>query len=141
MDEQEHPADLERTLVLKFAALKDEVATLNDALSDKKREFEAVEAQLMELLDDEGKKSSARFDGIGHVTCVDPTPYASIATGQDEILFESLRKMGRDDLIKLTVHSGSLTTLVKQCLKEGTPIPEGSTYYFKRRLSFYPIKK
>jgi seryl-tRNA synthetase len=137
----------ERTLVEKFGKLHKEVQGIAAALDEKKREFEDVEAELMDLLDDEGKKSSAKYDNIGHVTCVRPTPRASVIKDEDQTLFEYLKAADREDMIKTTVHPGTLSTYVKECLEAiirgdpGAQLPPGMTYYLDRRLSFYPIKK
>lgn len=136
-----NPANLERELVEKFAKLHAEVDQSAALLSEKKKLLADVESQLMELLDDEGKKASARFEGVGHVTCVDPTPYASILEGEEQKLFEHLRKIGREDLIKTSVHSMSLSVLVRERLKSGEEIPPGTTYFMKRRLLFTPHNK
>ena len=132
----DNPINVERQLVERFAELRKDVDQMTTLLTDKKRDLEKVESQLMDLLDDEGKKASARFKGIGSVTCVEPTPYASVKEGQEQILFEHLRKVGREDLIKTSVNAMSLTALVRECLKEGVEIPPGTTYYLKRRLLF-----
>jgi hypothetical protein len=145
METQEPEVDLpsyaEKALVTRFAELTDAVNTSKAYLAGLQEDLDKVEAELMQLMDDLGKKCSAKYNGIGHVTNVEPAPFASTIPGEEEKLFAALRAMGREDLVKLSVHSGSLTTLVRQCLKDGTPIPEGAKYYVKRRLQFFPIKK
>lgn len=136
----ETPQDIEQNLVQQFGQLEAEVASATLRLKELTKVRDEIESQLMELLDDENKKSSARFDGIGHVTIVKPRPYASIALGQDEILFEHLTEIGREDLIKTTVNASALSALLKQCLESNQDIPPGITYYFKSRLAFYPQK-
>lgn len=138
--------DRERQLVEKFIKVSAEIKISSSILNEKKKELEQVEADLMELLDDQGKKSSARYVGVGFVTCVEPVPRASVISGREEELFAYLRKIGREDMVKTTVHAGSLSVLVKECLKsiaEGmdTEVPPGITYYMDRRLAPYPVKK
>jgi hypothetical protein len=147
MEEQMTAEKKERQLVEKFISFSAEVKRQSALLKEKEGELAQIEADLMELLDDQGKKSSARYEGVGHVTCVEPVPRASVVKGQEDILFAYLRKIGREDLIKTSVHAGSLSTLVKESLKqvaEGVSeaeIPPGITYYMDRRLAPYPIKK
>ncbi len=120
-------------LTAKKKALAAEAKTVSEKLDD-------VEARLMRLLDDQNKKATSRYNGLGYVTCVDPTPYASIKEGQEDILFGALKEIGRDDLIKTSVNTRSLTTFVRERLKQNLPLPEGCTYYMERRLQFYAEK-
>lgn len=130
--------DPEFLLTQEFARLGKLKKELNSKIEETNEQLDQVEAKLMQMLDDQNKKSTAKFNGLGHVTCVDPTPFASIV--DEETLFGSLKKIGRDDLIKQRVHTGSLTTLIRELLKKNAPIPEGCTYRMDRRLQFYPLK-
>lgn len=132
--------DVERILIEKFKAAKEKRDQLKIDLDAANEDFDKIEAELMQLLDDQNKKSSPVYRDLGHVTCVEPTPYAQIKSGEEQKLFASLREIGREDLIKTAVNTSALSGLVRQCLKEKLPIPEGCTYYLKRRLQFTPYK-
>lgn len=138
--ENEKPNDIERQLIESFATLNKLKDQLSLDLKATQEKLDATEAELMQLLDDQNKKSSSTYIGLGHVTCVDPTPYARIEKGQEDILFASLRDMGREDLIKETVNTNSLSVLVRECIKLAKQVPAGCSYYLKRRLQFTPYK-
>lgn len=132
--------DPEFQLTVKFAQLTRRKKELALETTKVNEELDETEDTLMRMLEDQDKKATARFSGLGHVTCVDPAPYASIEDGREQILFESLRLMGREDLIKTSVNTRSLTTLVREQLKKNEPVPDGCTYYMAKRLQFYPEK-
>lgn len=140
MEIETKPNDVERGLIEKYAALKDLSGQLKIQIANANAEMEKVEAELMQLLDDQGKKSSAKYEGLGHVTCKNPTAWARIIKGQEDNLFNGLREIGRDDLLKLTVHSRTLTTFIRERLENHQPVPEGCEVYYERGLSFYPFK-
>ena len=138
--ENEKPNDIERQLIESFVTLEQLKDKLSLQLKETQEKIDSTEAELMQLLDDQNKKSSSTYIGLGHVTCVDPTPYARIEKGQESLLFASLREMGREDMVKETVNTNSLSVLVRECIKNAKAIPSGCSYYLKRRLQFTPYK-
>ena len=132
--------DREKLLVERFKEAKEREKKAKLEHEAAKDALLLVEQELMELLDDQGKKSSAKFEGIGHVTCVAPRISASFIEGQEAIALEEIERLGRGDMIKRTVHPSTLSTFVKELLSLNQPLPPGVTYYEKRWLSFYPIK-
>lgn len=139
LDNQDN--DVERQLVERFLALDAEAKRAAALSEELKKQRETIEAELLELLNDGGKKASARYQGIGHVTALDPVvSNAYILDDQDQILFEYLRVVHRDDLIKTGVHHTSLAAYVNQCLKNGNPVPPGVGFVMKQKLRAYPEK-
>lgn len=132
--------DREKLLVEKFSKLLSHRQKLDKALEQVKSEYSKLEAEIMELLDDQGKKSSARFEGLGHVTVVKPRLFARVIAEQKDLLFNWLNKNGYNDLIKESVHSGSLSSVVKELIELGQEPPPGCDYYLKSSLNFYPSK-
>lgn len=133
--------DLEEKLVAKFISLNQEAKRAAALLDEKKKELDQIESELLDLLNDENKKSSARFKGIGHVTCLDPiVGNAYILDGQQETLFDYLRSKNREDLIKTSVHHTALASFVGQMLKAGEEAPPGVGYIMKQKLRAYPEK-
>lgn len=130
----------ERTLVEKFMKAKTEVEELEKALKLAAKNAEDVEVRLMKLLEDDEKKSSAKYQGLGHCTIVEGKVYASIEKGQQETVLDYLKGIGRSDMIKTVVHSATLTSYVNQCLKQNEPIPPGVTHYRPKWINFYPAK-
>lgn len=139
LDNQEN--DIERRLVERFIVIDAEAKRAASLAEELKRQRDTVEAELLELLNDGGKKASARFQGIGHVTALDPVvSNAYVMDGQDQILFEYLRTVHRDDLIKTGIHHTALAAYVNQCLKSGENVPPGVGFVMKQKLRAYPEK-
>lgn len=138
--ETETQNDPQLKLAREFADLTTEKRNLNKRLDDVKSQLAEAEAKLIEILEAQGLEQ-VRYDDIGLITIKEPKVYASIVMGQEEILFENLRSLGREDLVKLTVNSISLASFIKEQLKEGKPAPEGSTYYLLNTLNFTAPKK
>lgn len=137
----ENPNDIERELVEKFLALHAESKRLASLAEEKKKERDDAEAKLLELLNDEGKKASARYEGLGHVTCLDPVVgYANVPADKEEELFSFLKKEDRADLIKTAVHPSSLKAFISQQLKEGKEVPSYVQVGMVQRLRAYPEK-
>ncbi len=110
------------------------------ALKAKNKQLLAIEERLMKLLEDDEKKSSAKYEGVGHVTIVEGAAQASIEKGRQPEVLEYLNKIGRVDMIKTTVHSATLSVFVRDCLKQNLEIPPGVTFYKPKWLNFYPVK-
>ncbi len=130
----------ERTLVEKFHVAKLEAEDLDKRAKAASKAADDIEARLMKLLEDDEKKSSARYQGLGHVTLVEGQVYASISKGCQEQVISYLKEQGREDMIKTVVHSATLTSYVNQCLKQNQDIPPGVTHYRPKWLNFYPAK-
>ncbi len=105
-----------------------------------KEKRDKLELQLIDYLEEEGKKSSAKYEGIGHVTRVEGQAYASIKEGCQPIVLDHFRSIGRDDMIKTSIHSATLTSFVNQCLKTNEALPDGVTYYRNKSIRFTPAK-
>lgn len=129
--------DPQLSLAAEFAGLKKEKETLSDRLKSVNEELEKKEAKLMEMLEAQNLEQ-VRYDGIGLITIKKPRVTASIMEGQEDVLFESLEKLGRGDLVKRTVNRNSLASFFKELLERGEAIPDGGSYYLLKQLSFTP---
>lgn len=133
--------DRERELVEKLRDAKDKKTRAEAEFESAKEELLKVENELIELLDDQGKKSSAKYEGLGHVTIPKGRIYASFIEGQEAVAINELERSGRGDMIKRTVHSQTLSTFVKELVERNDPIPAGITFYEKRWAMFIADKK
>jgi len=120
----------ERELVLEYRTAKDEVDELEDKLKIAKDKFDKAQTALVEELETKGASQTAKYDGLGRITIL--KPLVGARSLNEEALFEYLRGIGRDDLMKLTVHHRTLSAFVKERLESGEEIPEGIIeYWFK----------
>lgn len=121
----------ERDLVIKFRDVKLKKEKAEDAFEDAKSEYDKCEKELIEMLEANNATSTAKYEGIGHVSLVKPQLYASCKKENEEKLFAFLNTQGREDLIKQTVNSRSLSGFVKEIVDGGMTVPEFISYYLK----------
>lgn len=127
----------EYDLIVMFKEAKDKVDKLDEQLSLAKKERDEAEQKLLELMQAEGKESSAKYEGLGFITVTKPVVYASFIKENEPVVFDFLKSVDRADLIKETVNTRSLSSFVKEILEEGKPIPEFINYYLKSGIRFY----
>lgn len=130
----------EKLLIAQLMDAKAAVEQYNTALKIATEKFEKIEAHLISLLEDDGKSASAKYDGLGHVCLVEGAAFASIEKGRQDDVLDYLRSIGRDDLIKTSVHSSSLSTFVREQLKQNLPLPSGVTFWKPKTLRIYTDK-
>ncbi len=129
----------ERELILKFRLAEEKKKATEKAAKEAKKEYDKIEFQLLDLLEAQDAEASAKYEGIGYVRVMKPRLYASCNVGDMPALFEYLQEVERDDLIKTTVDSGTLSTYVKECIDNGKmeELPECVNYYFKNKVKLY----
>lgn len=131
----------EKLLIEQFKNQKEFVDILNQKLKKSTEELESIEAQLISLLEDDGKTASARYEGLGHVIIVEGAAFASIEKGRQEEVMEFVKTIGREDMIKTSIHSATLSTFVREQLKRNEALPPGVTFYKPKTLRFYQAKE
>lgn len=119
----------ERELVLEYKLAKDEVEKLEDSLKTAKDRFDKAQLALVEELQSKGASQTAKYDGVGRISIL--KPLVGARSLNEEQLFDYLKQIGRDDLMKLTVHHKTLSSFVKERLEEGSEIPDFIEYWFK----------
>lgn len=79
---------------------------------------------------DQMNLSSVRVNGLG--TCSRTTQfYPSIVQGHEDEVFGTLTKLGYGSLIKRTVHSQSLRSVIGELKSQNQPVPKGIEVYEK----------
>lgn len=130
----------EKTLIENYAQAKFDVEELTAKLDIASKHKNAIEDRLIRLLEDDDKSASARYENLGHVCIVEGAAYASIEKGRADDVLNYLRNIGRDDMIKTSVHSATLSSFVREQLKQNADLPPGVTFYKPKGLRFYPAK-
>jgi len=132
----------EQELVLKFKEAKQNLDAANLAADEAQKEFDYVEFQTLEYLDDFNKKNTGKITGIGHVTAFKPrlssVYYPKELEGE---LFDWLKENELEPLIKQTVNNRSLTSAITEKIQSGELIPEYIGLRLKETARFYPEKK
>ena len=127
----------ERDLVLQFKCAKEKRDALKEGLKQAQEEYEKIEFGLIEFLESNSAISTAKYEGIGYVQIQKPRLYASCKEENLQDLFDFLKDQRREDLIKTTVASQSLSTFMSERIESGEEIPECVSYYLKPSVRLY----
>lgn len=127
----------EKEQLEKMFRLKSEIKTLDDALSIKKAEFENLKNILVEYLEDREQTSTGKYAGLGHLTIARPRIFASFEKEDEASVFYWLSENGLTDLIKRSVNSNSLSSVVSHWMEEGMEIPSQIKIYSKNQIRMY----
>jgi len=125
----------EFTLVSSYRKAKANHTAVKDAEKDAKAEVLKIEAELINLMVDKNIERTAKYTDIGFVTLNKPKVRASYTEINKFELFEFLKKEKREDMIKTSVHPGTLSTFVKEILAEGKEPPNFIGYYLQNTLT------
>lgn len=121
----------EYVLAVKFRDAKEKLEALKLQTSEAQQALDSAERQLIELLQEQGKDATARYEGFGYVSINKPRLYANCTKENLDQLLEFLHSQQREDLIQTVVYPQSLSTFTKELLEEGKEIPACISYYLK----------
>lgn len=128
-------------LVRRFRDAKDRLDKAEAEVEAAEKEYDELETWLMEVMMAKDETKTSEFEGLGHVTMWVPRLYPTVLVENQDQLFKYLREIGRGDLIKEQVHSGTLGTFICECFDKGVVLPRFIGYYFQNKLQFYADKK
>lgn len=139
--EREKLTDYEKTLIEKFKIATEKKSAAQRVLDTAEKEFNDLEFEIRSFLEDDGnRKKTGEYKGLGWVTVVDQRLTASIEEGHQEDVMEYVRSIGRDDLIKTSINSMTLSSFVGQLLEGNQPLPPHVTFFRPKKARFYPAK-
>ena len=127
----------EKDLLCRFKCAKERRNQMKEALKQAQEDYEQVESQLIEFLEANSAISTAKYEGVGYAQIQKPRLYASCRQENMDNLFKFLQQHNREDLIKTTVMSQTLSSFTKECIEEGVEIPEFINYYLKPTIRLY----
>ena len=121
----------ELELVQEYRRTKELVDELTDQLKEATEQFDKAKLALVDDLKLRGASQTAKYDGIGRVSLLKPTVGAR--SKDEAALFDYLKSIGRDDLIKQTVHHRTLSSFVGEVIDSGKQheLPEFIEVWFK----------
>lgn len=127
----------ERDLLISLKAKKEQLEAAKEAAKTAQKEYDEAEHKVLEHLENIGAESTASYEGLGYAKMSKPRVFASCLKENESKLKEKLREMGRDDIIKETVHSQSLSSLVGEMIEKGDAIPPMINYYLETKVRIY----
>lgn len=128
---------MEKELVEKYRELRATKKRLEDQLSVCNEQVDEAEKKLVDHLNDNDKKRTATYEGLGFVSLVKPALYVSCPEENKPLLFDYLKEHDASDLVKPTVHNGSLRFFIAREIEEGREVPKFINYFTKQKVKLY----
>lgn len=139
--EREKLTIYEKTLIEKFKIATEKKAAAQRVLDAAEKEFNDIEFEIRSFLEDDGnRKKTGEYIGLGWVTVMDQRLTASIEEGRQQEVMDYVKSIGRDDLIKTSINSITLSSFVSQILEANEPLPPGVNFFRPKKARFYPSK-
>lgn len=127
--------DREKELVTDYRTAKEAHTMASKAEKEAKARVLNLEEELITLMVDKGIERTAKYEGLGFVTLNKPKVRASCSEDNKYELFAFLKDVSREDMIKTSVHPGTLSTFIKEILDEGKEPPKFVSYYLQNSLT------
>lgn len=124
----------EKDIVAKLMALKEDMSVHDNKVKELRKEYDALEVQLIEYMNERDMRRTATFDGIGHATLERPRLYASVTEENKSEVFKWLHGIGRGDLIRETVHPSTLSTFVREMQENGKEVSDKISVFLKTKI-------
>lgn len=121
----------ERELVQKYKEAKIRLEQLKIDKAQAEKDFTRIQEQLVEDLKARDAKSTANYEGIGRISLEKPRLFANVLKENQDFLFDYLKSIERDDLIKPNVHPSTLSSFVGEMVLEGKEVPDFITVSYK----------
>jgi hypothetical protein len=127
----------EREQILRLKELRDAKTDLEAKLTDVKREYVRIESELVESLMADGKEATARYEDAGYCLLMQPKVRANVNKEFEDEFKSYLKSIGRDDIIKETIHPQTLCAFVKGALEDGQQLPDYVSYFLQPQMRLY----
>lgn len=129
----------EKELLMRYKTAKENKERLTTEKTNAEKEFDTIKFILVEYLVERGQKSTAKYEGIGHVSLDKPEVRARVLKEDEEKLFEFLRENDYGAVIKPTVHHSTLSSAISELMKAGIEMPEFLKIDEVRTPKFFPL--
>jgi chorismate mutase len=124
----------EQEMVLRLKALDEEISKMDSELSALKHKRDNVKRALIEYMEANAITRTAEYPGLGYAILPKPVLRASVAEENKPDLFEFLKGIGRDEAVKSTVHPSTLSSIIRERIEAGEPVPEYVKFYFQQNV-------
>lgn len=126
----------EKEMLQNYAEAVDEIDRLEESLKEAKKRKELFQYRLIEALKAKEATSTAKYEGIGMLVLTKEKIKASVKKEDESLLFEFLRSNGYGDVIKETVHHGTLSTIAESIVSDNMPLPEFISTHIAQGVQF-----
>ena len=113
----------EKELVEEFKRLKELKTELKKRTTSVESKLNQIMTELIDLLTDEGKTATAKYENIGSITLLSPILRASVNKAYEDDLFEWVKKMDRAMIIKESIHHGTLSSFIEEMQSKNVELP------------------
>ena len=127
---------MERDLVYAYKAARERVEALEEDLTTAKKDKDTAQTALLEHLEGLRSTATGKYEGLW-VQIETPRLYASATQEVLPAVLAWLKDHGHTSAVKETVHPSTLSQIIGELLREGTPLPEGVTYFLQPRVRLY----
>lgn len=127
----------EKQLVTDFRNHFEKVEQLEKELEKAKADLEKTKLTILDMFEANEKERTATYEGVGFISRTKPRLYASCREENKPTLFDFIRAVGREDLIKENVNPQSLSSWVTELIENGKQVPECVSYILKPGVRLY----
>ena len=119
-----------------YKAARERVEALEEDLTTAKKDKDTAQTALLEHLEGLRSTATGKYEGLW-VQIETPRLYASATQEVLPAVLAWLKDHGHTSAVKETVHPSTLSQIIGELLREGTPLPEGVTYFLQPRVRLY----
>lgn len=127
---------MERDLLMRYKTAHELVEQLETQVKSARAEEREAESHLIEYLETHRATATGKYD-CGWAQIQAPRLYASATQEVWPQILVWLKMHGHESAVKETVHPSTLSQIVGELLRDGTPLPDGVTYYLKPNVRLY----
>jgi len=128
--------DEEFSVVKALTDAKKKKTELNKQVQEAQKEYGTALEKMLEYLDRVAVQGTRQYANVGVVTIVGRETHASITEENKEAAFAEIEAIGRGEIIKRTIHSGTLESFVSELKETGIPVPQHISTFETPKLSF-----
>lgn len=127
---------MERELVKEFAEAEADKKRLEAELSEANKRIQIAKMKLIEYLESHEATETRKYEGLGQCSLGNPKLRARFLKENEERVFEYVRSMGREDILKFNIHHSSFSMFVKEMMDFGHSLPNEIEIYMEPVIKF-----
>ena len=134
--EQQEIDTRERELMDQYVRARTKSDELNRLKSEAQEILKKAEEEIVQYLSDCNKKSTGKYEDLGLLTIVEPTPRPRFDEENKPAVFDFLRMNGGDSCIKEGIHPSTFSSFIREKIMAGVQIPEFIQVYYQPQVQY-----